>query len=522
MLHRPQWLSQWFTQIDQHLDENEVGIPTERRRQLLFGILSLLFFLRLLSISSPALDRTCWKEIDYLAVSHNFWQHGYSFFFPEVSWPAEPPRQTAMELPLAPFLAALLYPIFGFVPLAARLPTVLASLLMSAYVYRLGRASFGWLVGLGAALCAGLLFLAHPFGRFLFSDPLVLAFSVVAVFHYDQFLRQRRRRDGVLFVAALSLCLLVKLEALYLGPLFAALTVYHLRTRLRAYALPLGLGALCLVPAALWYAHAVEIGRTALDVFGVTGGLHGGGHNKFQTLTLLRQASWYREMYGRIGHVLLGGPLGMGLFGLGLVVAARLRRGGLFFAYLATVGIYFAVVAEGQIDAPYRQLALLPAAAPFLAVGAMTLVTLGRFLPTAAVLPLLLLLCVLPSTRALGRALHADPRRPFNEARFRLARAIRAHAGPEGKLVALGEYSIHVGGNDLSPMLYHYSGLTGWTLERGQWSLVEVQDRIRRGATHLVAFQMEREPESAPFLAELRRRYPVRYENEDGFVLDLR
>jgi 4-amino-4-deoxy-L-arabinose transferase-like glycosyltransferase len=516
-------MPQWLKQIDGYLDEAEVGIPTERRRLLLFGVLVLLLILRLLTLSSPALDRTCWKEIDYLAVSHNFWQHGYHFFFPEVSWPAEPPRQTAMELPLAPFLAALLYPIFGFVPLAARLPTVLASLLMSAYVYRLGRASFGWLVGLGAALSAGLLFLSHPFGRFLFSDPLVIALSVVAVFHYDRFLKGGRRRDGALFSAALALCLLVKLEALYLGPLFAALTVYHRRARLRGYAVPLGLGALCLVPAALWYAHAVEIGRTALDVFGVTGGLHGGGHNKFQTLTLLRQVSWYREMYGRIGHVLLGGPLGMGLFGLGVVVAARLRRGGLFFAYLATIGIYFAVVAEGQIDAPYRQLALLPAAAPFLALGAMALTILGqRLLPTAAVLPLLLLLCVLPSTRGLGRVLHADPRKPFNEARFRLARALRAHAGPEGKLIALGEYSIHVGGNDLSPMLYHYSGLTGWTLERGQWSMAVVQDRIQRGATHLLAFQMEREPDAAPFLAELRRRYPVRYENEDGFILDLR
>jgi hypothetical protein len=70
--------------------------------------------IRLWTIGAPALDRTTWKEIDYIAISSNYWKHGFNFFHPEISWPADPPRYTAMEFPLVPYMAALLYEIFGY------------------------------------------------------------------------------------------------------------------------------------------------------------------------------------------------------------------------------------------------------------------------------------------------------------------------------------------------------------------------------------------------------------------------
>jgi hypothetical protein len=90
-------------------------------------------------------------------------------------------------------------------------------------------------------------------------------------------------------------------------------------------------------------------------------------------------------------------------------------------------------------------------------------------------------------------------------------------------LVTTGTYTIHKGGNDVSPVLYYYTGLQGWTLQAGEWDLDRVSELIEKGATHFVAYRMSREPAAAPFLDDIRCRYPVLYENQEKehLLLDL-
>ena len=77
-------------------------------------ILIACLIVRLWTIDDSSLDRTLWKEIDYITISSNYWKHGYKFLEPEITWPAELPRITAMELPLGPYGASFLYGIFGY------------------------------------------------------------------------------------------------------------------------------------------------------------------------------------------------------------------------------------------------------------------------------------------------------------------------------------------------------------------------------------------------------------------------
>jgi len=90
---------------------------------------------------------------------------------------------------------------------------------------------------------------------------------------------------------------------------------------------------------------------------------------------------------------------------------------------------------------------------------------------------------------------------------------------PDSKLVTVGEYSIHKGGNDLSPVLYYYSGLQGWSLQKGDWHLERIQSLIQKGATLFAALNMLREPESDHFINEMKARYEVIYENKDSQLL---
>ena len=508
-----------------------------RLQKILVGLVLLAaLVVRVVAMDAPMLDRTNWKEIDYLAVSSNYREHGYNFFRPEITWPAEPPRATAMELPVVPYLASLLYALFGFNVYSARLVTLLSFLVMSVYVFRLTKRELGPLVGLSAMTASLVMPLYHEFGHTLFSDPAMLAASVAALFYFAEWVDRGRRLDWVLAVVSFSLAVALKLEPLYLLLPLLWIACRKNGWKLKRYGGFIAFVACSMLLPLAWYAYAYFLARTSIDVFGVFGGQStAGGHNKFQTVKMLSSSAWYRTMYERVAWDILGGRPGLLLCMAGMAAAAILRRGGLFFFYLLAVCVYFALVAEGQLDAPYRQLAIIPALSVFVGFGAVALMTLPSALrmtleakPLAArrrraqlVLAASLVLLVVSAVRQ-RNVIFRDPTVPAEPVRWALAEVIRRNAAPGSLLVTAGEYSIHVGGNDLSPLIYYYSGLQGWTLERPGWTKERVEELVQKGATHFVATDMQREPDADPFLRELKSRYKILYEDQRGLILDLR
>lgn len=475
---------------------------------------------RLWTIGSPALDRTAWKEIDYLQISTSYWHNGFHFLRPEIAWPAEPPRVTAMELPLVPYAAALMYAVFGLGELSARFITLAAFCLLPAYVFVLARRELGPVVGVLAGLASAAMPLYHPFGRFLFSEPPMILLSAAAVHHYAQWVDGKRRAHGLLALVAFSLAVAIKLEPLYL--LLPLLWVAWRRFGAKASdyrASVLMLLAALALPLA-WYAYAFHLGATSIDVFGVLR-----GHDKFQTARMLSDPEWRRVMYERVTWGVLGGRLGTLLAVAGVLAAAATRRGGLIVAYLLAVMASFVIVAEGNLDAPYRQLPAVPPLAVAAALGAVALVVAawsvlparlaGRaaaWRPAVVLAGGLVALALIPLRRH-DLVLARDALRPAHPEQWELAQQVRRVASAGSKLVTVGQYTVHKGGNDLSPVLYHYTGLQGWTLQRGDWSVERVEALRAAGATHLAASPWVNEPGLAEFLETLKRRYRVVYEN---------
>ena len=513
------------------------ALPVRFQRVVLALILLGCCVVRVLTIDAPAIDRTDWKEIDHLMISGNYWTHGFHFLYPEIDWPAQPPRYTAMEFPLVPYLAALSYSVFGFHAFSARLVTLIAFVVASLYTFRLARRECGPVVGLVAALTAAALPLHHPFGKFLFSEPWVIACSVMCLFHYAEWADSRRKLDFVVALIAFSLSIALKLTPLYL-----LLPLTWIAVRRDGVTLPalkrvgvFTLGALVLPVA--WYAWAYHLSVTYVDVFGVFGGRFG-GHDKFQTLSMLSDPTWYRVMAGRLTWDILGGRPLLWLAFFGMFVSVLFRCAGLPLAYLAAIACFFGLVAEGQLDTPYRQLPVVPPISIMVALGLVGVAAIPpsirawwlsrtEILPTsqrrhvlAAVLALLTVLCV--SATHYREIVPQDPAIPVGKEKWDLAKRVRQLAGPEAKIVTLGEYTIHKGGNDLSPVLYYFSGLQGWSLQKEDCRPEVVSKLIDRGATHFVGLRLSREPETRPFVEILKSQYPVLYETSDALLLELK
>jgi 4-amino-4-deoxy-L-arabinose transferase-like glycosyltransferase len=514
-----------------HSQFQSQAVISERASYLILFLIGLgVLLVRLYMIGTPSLEWTDWKEIDYLTISKNYWQNGFNFLKPEVTWPAEPPRVTEMELPVVPFITAIFYQLFGFSAFTARLVPLIAYLVMIIYVYKLARRELGTYVGLLAGLAAGLMPLYHSFSNTLFTEPAMIAMSVISLYYMAEWVAHQRWRDQVLALLALTITFSLKLESLYLLLPLVWIAFRRYRFQYREYAGFILLILLSFILPVIWYSYAYYLENTGAHLFGIFR-----GHNKSQIFTMLTDLRWYRTMAGRIINGIFGGFYGTLIFLCGLGVAVLTRKGGLIVAYIFSVCIYFVLVAEGNVDAPYRQLPLIPPAAIFLALGAQAIVVALSSLwkPVSAnrswLLALPFVLTLLIPVAKLEEVFVPDV--PAHADRWQLATEIKKHADQNSRLVVVGEYSKHVGGYDLSPVLYHYSGLQGWTLKPEQWNLAYVESLREKGATHFAVvlpygypYDFVYLPEESydAFVMEMRAKYPVLYEYQDQLLLDLR
>ena len=508
------------------------SVPVRLQTIALCLILLLCLAVRIAHIDAPALDRTTWKEIDYIEITSNYMKNGFDFAKPEINWPAEPPRTTAMELPLVPYLTALVCSIAGFHAFSVRLITLLSFLVITVYTYRLARLDLGPLVALIAAFAASVFPLAHYHGNMLFSEPAMIALSVMAIFHFRQWSHSGSRREWILSALFFALAVALKLEPLYLLLPLAYIAYGRYGTHLPSYRFFAVFVVCSLSIAAVWFSHAYHIAQTSLDVYGIFGGLEG-GHDKFQTLGMLSDPEWYRIMAHRIAG--MAGKTGVLLLMAGVAVTVLLRIDYVFFFYLLAVGAYFLIVAEGNIDGPYRQMVIIPPLSVFAALGALAVsVTLcatlahmrGTGNSSGYKIGSILIACVLVAMIVADKRdaiFGRDPFLPASPDQWIMAKELRKYAGEGDKIITLGAYSIHKGGNDLSPVFYYYAGLQGWSLQKGQWNMETAKALMNKGARYLVAHEMIREPESAPFMEEVRKISRVLYEDEErrSVILEL-
>jgi hypothetical protein len=513
-------------------------IPKNFQYTCLAIIILLVLIVRLATLNIPPLERSAWKEIDYLTISQNYWQHGFNFFWPEVSWPAEPPRVTEMEFPLVPFTTALLYQFFGFNVYSARAVTLFSSLLMILFVFKLTKRELGVFTGLVSAFTAGVLPLYHPFNRILFTEPTMIALSVVSLYYVAEWVDYERRKDRILAIAIFSLTIALKLECLYLFLPIGWIAFRKYRWEIKQYRGLIKLVLLALILPILWYSYAYYLEKIGVHEFGIFM-----GHNKSQTLFMLAHGSWYHTMANRVIEGILGGFFGTLLFVIGLVTAARFRRAGLFFAYIIAVGIYFALIAEGNLDAPYRQLTIIPPAAVFIAMGAQAIIVTSiaiyrtfmreqRAKVNFSQLAFVGCLTFVMFIPLINYKTIFNQNIPELSSRWDLAIKIKKYSTNQDKLIVIGEYQKMVGGYDLSPVLYYYSNRRGWNLMPVDWSMDKIEALRKKGGTLLVitprygnnpdALNYQAEESTDSIIKEVKAHYPVLYESQDQIILDLR
>ena len=139
--------------------------------------------MRLRGIHGPILDHPGWRQGDTAAIARNFATLDLNPFHPQTDYDGPPPNYVELELQIVPFLAALLYKLFGVHEIFGRLISIgfsLGTIVVAGFFAR-------WMFASRLAGCAAALaFAIYPgsvyYGRTFTPDTTMTFFLCAAVF----------------------------------------------------------------------------------------------------------------------------------------------------------------------------------------------------------------------------------------------------------------------------------------------------------------------------------------------------
>jgi 4-amino-4-deoxy-L-arabinose transferase-like glycosyltransferase len=494
----------------------------ERAWYLALGALLLLgLALRLRGIHNPLLDHPGWRQGDTAAIARNFATLDFNPFHPQADYDGPPPNYVELELQIVPWLAAVLYRLFGVHEIFGRLLSVAFSLGTIASVGAFARWMFA---SRGAGIAAALAFAIYPgsvyYGRTFMPDSAMTFFLCAAVFAGARWIVDDDARFGGRFAAAALLsatAILAKpVAAVGLIPVAAALVARRgLRAALRApqsYAYL----ALAIAPYAAYDAYLRRIaewhwasGITRLHVLPALGA----AFTSFGAFAAKLGA--FEGALGQLEHTMLG-PVGCLAFVVAIVVTTvwktRSQSNALLWAWLAAgLGYAYVVVTVERVD--YYLYPLLPLAALWTG-GAVEAVR--RLVPpeqrrAAVGCGLgLALLALFAGEREIARYYG------FNKTAYRQAKALDATLAP-GALVVMGHYD---------PSILYYIDRKGWEEDPYLWTPFDEESAIAKGARYFIAVEPRRLKRNVELSAWLARfpllrenaRWPV-YETDPAKIL---
>jgi len=283
-----------------------------------------------------------WRPTDLAGIAVNYYRNGFHFAFPQVLWGGAGAGHVEMEFPLQSFLTALFFKLFGMHDWLCEVLPLVFGFGLVVTVAEFGRYLIGDEAALAAGVCTALSpTLVYITSNGMWADPPMVFFGTLGLYLLTRWSAKGSRRELCAAVACLSLAVLLKLTALYLG-----LAVVYLFSRrfgrgfLKEPTTWLA-GLAILTPAALWYSHAYRLYLEEGNTFGIIGG----GFLKFPTMALLTDLYIYKHTLVRVFFYYLT-PVGSVLFLVGFYVALK-SRCWLLLVWLACVVVHSFVVWGG-------------------------------------------------------------------------------------------------------------------------------------------------------------------------------
>ncbi|HUI65853.1 MAG TPA: glycosyltransferase family 39 protein [Bacteroidota bacterium] len=308
-----------------------------------------------------------WDGTDLGSIARNFYRNGFHFLYPQVDWGGNGPGYVEMQFPLTPFFVAVLYKVFGFheelaivVPLLSGIGTIVA-------VYYLARHEYDASVG----LMAGLFVAISPYwswqSTILVNDPTMILCGTAGMYMFLRWVEEERWVHYILAIVLVSLAILLKMTALYLGIPLMYLWLAKCRSLVWKDARFWLFGLAVLAGPGIWYYHA----HLLYVRYGNTFGIIFGGSSKFGSKELLLSPGFYTLVGSRMMRYVFT-PLVSLFVILGCIMWEKKVNANLFRVWTLGVLLYEIVAAKGAYYGIQYLMPILPPGAVVASAAAYT------------------------------------------------------------------------------------------------------------------------------------------------------
>ncbi|HVZ58196.1 MAG TPA: glycosyltransferase family 39 protein [Patescibacteria group bacterium] len=337
--------------------------------RILLVFLVLGFVVRLYRLNNPIADWHAWRQADTSAVSRNFVTEGFDLLHPKFddlsnvpSGLDNPNGYRFVEFPIYNVAQAGLFKLFGILTLEewGRLVSILASLAGSYFLFKLTSKYSGRIAGLGAAFFYLFLPFDIYYSRTILPDTSMVATLLAAIYFFDLWLDDKKKRWLPLLLATifLAVSVLLKPYGLFYGLVFLAM-IYQRFGWGFIKQLKLYLFALCaLAPFVAW---RMWISKYPEGI-PASAWLFNGNGIRFRP-------AFFRWMgYERLTKLISGYTLVI-LQALGLYQLRFEKATIVYGAFVLSAVAYVCVIATGNVQHDYYQIVIMPVVAMIFGLG---------------------------------------------------------------------------------------------------------------------------------------------------------
>lgn len=343
---------------------------------ILLAILLGGFLVRFYGFSNPIADWHSWRQSETAAVSRNFAENGIDLLHPKMynisnvqSGFDNPQAYFLVEMPLYNALQAGLFNIFGILTVEqwGRIVTMLASVGAGLFLYLIVKRHSNATVGLWSAFFYMFIPFNIYYGRVILPDVSMVMATLGAIYFFDRWLdeiKKKKKKNKNLFMFPLAilftaLALLLKPHSVFflLPILYLAINTFGIgifkQWRVYLYAL------LSLAPLAAWRLWIMQYPE------GVPSNAW-----LFNSNGIRFRPSFFRWIFYERLTVLIGGYTGVLFVLLGVWKIKVVKEWKFFATFFASSLLFVSVVATGNVQHDYYQIAAMPSIAIAMGFGA--------------------------------------------------------------------------------------------------------------------------------------------------------
>jgi hypothetical protein len=439
-------------------------------------------------LDQPFVDMYSWRQSDYAMIARSYFTGESGFFYPKINhccfekspktvidWGDKMSGVVGTELPLLPYIASLLYAIFGEKEIIGRSLSVIFWIISVPFYLLLIRSIFSDRKAVLALVFYALAPLGVFSSRSFMPDTACLSFSIIGLYCYCRWAEKKSHLALLLSGLAIALAILIKIPAVIIGLPMLYMSFVNQRWKLFTDWKLWLFALVCLAPSVLWYSHAVLL-ATSYPPYHFFGE---GGMGLAPTTGPDSYFGIMQRTFFWMGEFSSLTPVLSGLMLIGLVYPSQKKYAFVFHWWLFAVGIFTVFAGKGSAHDWY-QLPLVPIASLFAGQGLYLLLRSVGHGFAKKMHARFILLTVLLTFVAMSIKSNIARYIPWNEP-VRSAGTVIGNISQASDLILVP--------TDGDPTIFYYSHRKGWHLwgEKTQQLVIDhIEQRRREGADWLV------------------------------------